>query len=236
MKNLIIILTIIGFVSCTPKDLENILNAGLGTESALSQSDIANGLKEALKIGISNGSDKLSLKDGYLKSIHKIVLPEQAQKLVQRLSNIPGFTNIEEILVAKINHAAENAAIKAKPIFVNAITSMTFEDATKILMGQDNAATNYLNNKTFNGLYTAFKPEIKTSLNKLGALDYWTDLVNAYNNIPFVEKMNPSLDDHITNKALIGLFSMVEKEELGIRKDVNKRVSDLLKKVFAKQD
>jgi hypothetical protein len=105
-----------------------------------------------------------------------------------------------------------------------------------ILMGEKNSATTFLNRTTSTQLYTEFNPVIVQSLDKFDARKYWSDAVNAYNKIPFVEKANPDLDDYVTKQALNGLFSMVEKEELNIRTNIAARTTDLLKKVFAKQD
>jgi hypothetical protein len=218
-------------------ELQNIAGTVLD-ENAVTSLDIANGLKEALEIGISKGSDVLSATDGYFKSQYKILLPEEARKVTDKLQNIPGFSQVEDIILEKINRGAEDAAIKAKPIFVDAIKQMTFQDATGILMGAQDAATQYLNKSTRTKLYGEFNPVIVNSLNKFNAIDYWADAVNAYNKIPFVEKMDPSvsLDQYVTEQALNGLFSMVEKEEIKIRTDLSARTSDLLRKVFAKQD
>ena len=152
------------------------------------------------------------------------------------MKNIPGFTEVESVILEKINRGAEDAAKRATPIFASAIKGMTFQDAMGILMGEKNAATTYLNNKTYTQLYQEFSPVITNSLDKFKARDYWADAVNAYNKIPFVEKANPDLGDYVTTEALKGLFSMVEKEELNIRKNVSARTSDLMRKVFAKQD
>lgn len=198
--------------------------------------EIASGLKEALTIGISKGSDLLSKEDGYYKSAYKILLPAEARKVTDRLKVVPGFSNVEEEILKRLNRAAEDAAKSAKPIFVDAIKKITFQDALNILMGEDNAATLYLKDNTYDGLYGAFQPEIVTSLNKFNAIEYWEKATTAYNKIPFVEKVNPRLDDYVTHEALGGLFAMVAKEEFAIRQDPAKRVSDLLKKVFAKQD
>lgn len=198
--------------------------------------EVALGLKEALTIGISKGSDALSKENGYYQSIYKILLPEEARKVTEKLKFIPGFSDVEEELVRRLNRAAEDAAVKAKPIFVSAIKGLTFEDAMQILLGPKDAATQYLHGKTYQGLYDAFQPEILNSLDKFNAIEYWEKAITAYNKIPLVEKVNPRLDDYVANEALEGLFGMVEKEELAIRSDPAKRVSDLLKKVFAKQD
>ena len=208
------------------------LSGGLEPTTA----EIGQGLKQALELGISEGATLLSQRDGYFKSQYKILLPAEARKVTDKLKFIPGFSDVENVVLEKLNRAAEDAAASAKPIFVNAIKEMTFEDALNILMGPDNAATQYLDLKTHDPLYNEFHPVIVTSLNKFNAIEYWADAVNAYNKIPLVEKVNPSLDQYVTEKALDGLFGMVAKKELQIRTDINSRTTDLLKKVFAKQD
>ena len=238
MRNFILpIAFMVTFVSCSPSQIQQVLDAALGEGGGITQTDAANGLKEALNQGISEGADRLSAVDGYLKSeLYKILLPEEAQSLVGKLKLIPGFSDFEQVAIEKINRAAEDAAKKAKPIFVDAIKGMTFGDAMDILLGPDDAATSYLHKSTYTPLYGEFKPVIVNSLNKYGALDYWADAVNAYNKLPFVKKQNPELDDYVTEKALFALFDMVEKEEKSIRTDVSKRTSDLLRRVFAAQD
>ncbi len=203
---------------------------------SLNQDEVGQGLKEALNKGVGEASDFLSKADGYYKSPYKILLPEEAQKVVKKLKMVPGFENVEANLTEKMNRAAEDAAVKAKPIFLSAIKSMTFEDAMNILMGNDDSATRYLESATFKQLYGEFMPIIQESLDKVGAREYWRTAVTAYNKLPLVEKTNPELDDHVNRKALNGLFGLVEKKEAGIRNDVSLRNSDLLKKVFAQQD
>jgi len=202
----------------------------------LTSLEIGNGLKEALNIGISKGADRLSVKDGFMKSAYKILLPDEVQKVTQRLSGIPGFDQAENKMLELLNRAAEDAATEAKPIFVKAIKEMTFQDATSILMGEKNAATQYLHRKTYSALESAFQPKVKTSLDRVKATEFWNKAANTYNKIPLVTKVNPDIDKYVTSKALVGLFGMVTKEELQIRNNVGSRTSDLLKKVFAKQD
>lgn len=211
--------------------------AGSMLESgALTNDQIGLGLKEALNVGISNGADKLSAKNGYLNSAYKILLPEEVRQVTSKLQNIPGFTNIESKMVELLNRGAEDAAKSAKPIFVSAIKQMSFTDAMDILMGADNSATSYLNRTTNSQLYQAFSPKIGNSLDKVNATKYWNDAISKYNKIPFINKVNPDLNDYVTQEALKGLFAMVEKKEKGIRHNVSERKTDLLKKVFAKQD
>ncbi len=209
-------------------------NNGIG---GLSNEDIGNGLKEALNNGVSKGVEKLSATDGYLKSaLYKILIPEDMRNVTSQLKHVPGFENIETDIMEKMNRGAEKAAVKAKPIFTKAITSLTFADAMNILMGSKDAATQYLNRTTNQPLYNEFKPIIQSSLSEVGATKYWSDAVNAYNQIPFVKKANPNLDDYVTKEALKGLFGMVAEKELEIRNNPAIRNTDLLRKVFAKQD
>lgn len=200
------------------------------------EAEIGQGLKEALNIGVSKGADSLSQVDGYFKSPYKILLPAEARKITSKLKNVPGFSDLENVILEKINRGAEDAAKKAKPIFVDAITSMTFGDALNILMGPNDAATQYLQQKTNEELYQAFSPVIVESLDKFQARKVWSDAVNVYNKIPLIDKANPDLGDYVTREALSGMFKMVAKEEQNIRKNLSARTSDLLRKVFAKQD
>ena len=234
MKYLSFILLPLFLLSCDPKDLQKVLDT-VGNVP-LSNADIAAGLKQALDKGVDQSVKTLATTDGYYASIYKILLPEEATKVIYKLKFIPGFTNLEEEAIKRINKAAEDAASKAGPIFLSAIKQMTFDDVMGILMGEKNAATQYLHNKTYTPLYNEFKPVMVSSLNKFGALDLWSDAINKYNSLPFVTKINPDLADHVSSKALVGLFSLVEKKELGIRTDISQRTTDLLQKVFAKQD
>jgi hypothetical protein len=218
--------------SCTASELQRLL----GSELPLTEAEAASGLKEALSLGIGKGSELLALKDGYYKSEYKILLPAEARKITEKLKVIPGFNNVEEIILERINRGAEDAAMKAKPIFLNAIKEMSFMDAMNILMGNQDAATRYLETATNEQLYQQFNPVIVESLDRLNARKYWADAVAAYNKIPFVDRANPDLDDYVTREALKGMFGMVAKEELNIRTNLGARTSELLKKVFAKQD
>ena len=215
-------------------ELQNLKLPVIGT--SLSVEEIANGLKEALNNGIGKGSDLLSQLDGYYKSPYKILLPVEATNVINKLKVVPGFNDLEANLTLRVNRAAELAAQKAKPIFVKAIKEMTFKDATNILMGADTSATGYLREHTYSPLYQEFQPIVLDALNEVHAADYWQTAVTAYNKIPFVKKTNPKLDDYVAEQALKGLFTMIAKEEVGIRKDISLRTSDLLKKVFGKQD
>jgi len=234
MKNIALFSLFLVTLSACNAQFDKLLKKVTGIE--LSSDDVASGLKEALTKGAVNGSEILSKPDGYLKSIYKIALPEDARQVCNKLRVVPGFSSIEEDVIERINRAAEHAAIKAKPIFVDAIKQMSIADAWNILKGDDNAATLYLIRTTRQALYDAFQPEIKQSMEEVGALQVWSTAVNRYNQIPLVKKANPDMSDHVTQKALDGLFKKIEEEEGNIRHNLSARTSDLLRKVFAKQD
>jgi len=208
----------------------------LAGEESLTSEEIGGGLKEALNIGVGEAVDFLSIEDGYYKSAYKILLPEEVQSVTNKLKAVPGFANVERDLIEKLNRAAEDAATKAKPIFISTIKQMTFQDAMNLLMGEKDAATRYLEKTTYDQLFAEFLPVIQESLDKVNARQYWRDCVTAYNKIPFVKKTNPELDDYVTKQGLSGMFQLVEVKELDIRENTASRSSDLLKKVFAKQD
>lgn len=202
----------------------------------LSETDIASGLKEALNNGVTKQVTKLMAEDGFYKNdAVKILLPEELQKVDKKLRQI-GMASLADEGIKLLNRAAEKAVGDATPIFVNAITGITFTDAKNILMGADNSATAYLQNSTNKPLYAKFSPTIKASLDEVGATAVWEKIINKYNSIPLVTKVNPDLTDYTTTKALEGVYKMIAVEEKDIRTNVKSRTSDLLKNVFAMQD
>jgi len=207
-----------------------------GEMGSLTDGEIGNGLKEALNVGVKKAVTNLSKEKGYLESPYKILIPEDARQVTNKLKAVPGFNDVEKKLVNKMNEAAEIAAKKATPIFVNAIKSMSIQDAKNILLGDKNAATLYLKSNTFKSLYAEFMPVVQGALDEVNARTYWSGAVKTYNKIPLTKDANPNLDDHVTRMALNGLFKEVEVKEKDIRANQSSRTSDLLKKVFSKQD
>lgn len=198
---------------------------------ANAQADIAAGLKEALTIGATKGAAALSSTDGFFKNAAlKILLPPEAAKIERTLRSVGMGRQVDEAILS-INRAAEDACKTAAPIFTNAIKQMTVTDAIGILKGADTAATAYLKRTTSAPLTSAFKPVIDSSLQKTDATKHWTSLVNAYNKFSF-QKLNPSLSDYVTEKALSGIYSQIALEEKNIRQNPAARATDLLKKVF----
>ena len=231
MKKILTFLFLLPFVSCA--ELQQIADQMPQTTGTF---DISNGLKEALNNGISKQVTKLTATDGFFKNeMVKILLPQELQKVDKALRDI-GLSSLADEGLKVLNRAAEDAVKEATPIFVDAVKGMSFNDARNILMGADNAATNYLQNTTSTALYSKFSPVVNNSFNKVGADKVWTDIITRYNKIPLVNKVNPDLTDYVTNKAMEGVFTMISVEEKNIRTDINARTSDLLKRVFAMQD
>jgi len=230
-------LLVLSLSACTTAQINQTIgevNKAMGgtAEKPLTTAEVGEGLKEALINGISKGSDQVSQLDGYFKNPEiKIPFPPEVQKVEKTLRDL-GLGSEVDKFVMTLNRGAEDAAKGAKPIFVNAIKSMTIQDAWAILKGEDNAATEYLRRTTSAQLKDAFKPVIQNSLNKVNATKYYGELVTRYNKIPLVEKVNPNLDDYATDKAIEGLFTMIAKEEKNIRKDPVARTTELLKRVF----
>jgi hypothetical protein len=197
----------------------------------LSTEDIAAGLKEALSVGAQRGSDKLSAADGFFKNAAlKILMPAEAKKVEETLRGIGMGKQVDQAILA-MNRAAEDATKSAAPIFVNAVKSMTIDDAMGILKGGDNAATNYLKGKTTPQLTEAFRPVIEQSLQKVDATKYWNTIFSNYNRVA-KDKINPDLPAYVTEKALAGIFMQLADEEKSIRQNPAARTTELLKKVF----
>ena len=200
---------------------------------SITEGEAAQALRDALDNGAKNSVNVVSVADGYFKSPEiKIPFPPDAKKVEDKLREL-GMDKKVDDAVLSINRAAEDAANAAKPIFVDAIKKMTVKDALNIVKGKDDEGTEYLRRTTGETLYGLFKPSIKTSLDKVNATKHWSTVMNAYNKIPFVEKVNPDLEDYVTRLALKGLFKMIAKEEKKIRDNPLARVTDMLKKVFS---
>jgi hypothetical protein len=211
--------------------------------SGPSQDEIISGLKEALSISTDTSVVTLNKANGYFSNAAiKILLPPEAQKIESTLRSVPGIGNaLVDELILKMNKAAEQAAVKAGPIFKDAIMKITFADVMNILNGPEDAATKYLKDNTYTQLQGAFQPPIEDALKSVGAQQAWNTVMTTYNNynnfIPGTTDIPDNLASHCTTKALDGLFLIVAQEEAKIRKNIGHQVTDLLKKVFGpKQD
>ena len=205
------------------------------SDEGLTEKEIINGLKEALEIGTAEAVQVVSKVNGYYQNPDiRIPLPDDVQK-AEKYMRLAGFGDLVEDFELSMNRAAEQAAPQAKPIFLDAIKQMTFDDARDILNGADNSATLYFEEKTSARLGEVFKPIVGRSMEKVGVTSTYRDLNEKVRSMPFIDSFSFDLDQYVTDKSLDGLFVMLAAEEKKIREDPAARVTDLLQKVFANQ-
>jgi len=205
------------------------------TTPQLTNTEVISGLKEALNVGIKNSVNLTSVTDGFLgNAAIRLPFPEDALKVKQKALDW-GLSGQVDKFETTLNRAAEEATKEALPIFVDAITNMSISDGFTILNGGDGAATKFLKDQTTAKLVTAFSPKVEAAIAKVKLTEYWNPIITKYNSAMTLtggEKLNPDLNKYVTEKAIAGLFLMVEQEENKIRKDPMARVSDILQKVF----
>jgi len=246
MKKLVVLIVV--FLCVSSVGMTQILKRLLDVTKSKgpTQSEIVEGLKEALSVGTDTAVSHLSSINGYYKDkLVKILLPKEADVILDNINKIPEGENLVNKVILSINRAAEDASKEAAPIFKSSITSMTISDAVGILKGSDNAATEYLRKTTYNQLMSLYSPQIKTSINKdlvgnISTADAWNNLIASWNK--FANSMlgrfggykpvNINLEEYLTQKALDGLFVKIAIEEKQIRKDPVARVTAILKKIF----
>lgn len=205
----------------------------VGTGGEVTEAEAGEGIKDALAQGLVKAVLQLNKEDGFFKdALYKILMPPDAKKIENTLRDL-GMNKMVDKAILQINRAAEDAAGYAKPIFVDAIKSMTLTDAIGLVRNGDTSATHFFREKTTEKLVAAFQPVIKTSLDKVEATKYYADVINTYNNFPTTfKKLNPDLPGFVTAKATDALFDLVAKEEVNIRQNIAARTTELLRKVF----
>ena len=234
IRKVLVFLLVLNLTACA--ELQQVVNQLPQGSIGIGNDEIASGLRQALDFGIEKQVSKLTQTDGFYKNdLVKILLPTKLQKVDKGLRDI-GLSKLADEGLKALNRAAEDAVKEATPIFVDAVKGITFADAKNILIGNDDAATQYLNGKTQTALYAKFNPVIKNSFSKVGADKIWSNLINKYNSIPLTADVNPDLTDYVTTEALKGVYTMIAVEEKEIRTNFSSRTTDLLRKVFALQD
>jgi len=206
----------------------------LAQAPGLSDARVASGLKEALQVGTQNAVSLTGRPDGYFKNAAiKILMPSQLQPVEKELRAVGYGPQVDELILS-MNRAAERAAPAAKPIFLDAITAMSFDDARKILTGSQTAATEYFKGKTSEKLTVAFQPVAAHTMNEVGVTRQYKELMGQAQSIPFLKAQAFDLDRYVVAKSLDGLFYVLGQEEQKIRTNPAARASDLLKQVFGK--
>lgn len=200
---------------------------------SVSETEASQGIKEALAQGVTKSVLQLNKQDGFFKDeFYKILLPPDAQKVESALRTI-GLGSLVDKAILQINRGAEDAAGQATPIFVDAIKSMSVQDAIGLVKNGDTSATHFFREKTTSQLQAAFLPVIKNSLDQVSATKYYGDIINKYNSLPTTfKKINPDLAGFVTEKTTLAVFDLVSKEEKNIRTNMAARTTAILKKVF----
>ena len=225
--------------SCTEQQILGTMDAMKnGGAAPLSNAEVISGLKEALTTGTQRSVNIASVVDGFnANTAIRIPFPQEAIKVKNTLLDI-GLKKPVEDFELTLNRAAEEAAKEAVPVFVDAITSMTIADGFAILKGGENAATNYLKEKTTAALMAKFRPKVEAATQKVALTNYWKPLADAYNMATILtggKAVEPDLNGYVTQKAADGLFLLLANEEKKIRQDPLARTTDLLRRVFAQQ-
>jgi len=233
MRRILLCVCFISVTSCA--ELQQVVNQ-LPQGQPIGNAEIAEGLKQALNQGIDKQVSTLALEDGFFRNeLVKILLPEELRKVDKTLRDI-GLGKLADEGLKIMNRAAEDAVSEAVPVFADAVKGITFADAKTILLGQDDAATQYLQQNTEEKLLARFTPIIQNSFEKVGADKVWNSIITKYNQIPLTGNVNPNLTEYVTQEALNGVYTMIELEEKKIRTSFASRSTNLLKRVFALQD
>jgi Protein of unknown function (DUF4197) len=237
MKRPLLLLSFSLLLSCSPQDMQNVLNSFPST-TPLSNDEVVSGLKEALRLGAERSVEKASVADGFWSDGRiRIPFPQEAIKVKNTLMDI-GMKKPVEDFERTLNKAAEQAAKEAVPVFVDAITSTSIQDGFNLLRGGENAATNFLREKTSDALRAKFAPVVANATQQVALTSYWTPVANAYNTASILtggKAVDPDLNAYVTAKAMDGLFLLLAEEEKRIRLDPAARATALLQKVFAQQ-
>lgn len=220
------------------KILTDVLNGAAGavtgaTTGTPTNLQMENGMRDALNQCLKNGAGIVSLKDGFFRNLAiKILFPQEARQVEAALRNL-GLGSICDQAILKFNRAAEDASKKATPIFTDALKKITITDVVNILLGPNNAATNYFKNNTQTQLVSSFSPVVNTSLSSVGATQAWSIVTTKYNKLPLVKPVNTNLGQYVTGKAIDGLFYVIAQEEVKVRQNISNRTTPIMRDIFA---
>ncbi len=250
-KTIFFAIICLSFVSCSQlMQVANQLGTTAGSALPVTNAENISGLKSSLNIGIEQAVSNLGVQDGFYKDAAlKLLLPKEAQSIVDNIRLVPGGQALVDKAVLSLNRSAEDAVKEATPIFKNAILNMSLTDGVGILFGGNNAATEFLRKNTYSQLQAAFAPKVRASLSKplvanVSTTETWNTLSSGFNSIAKspvgavagLKQVNVSLENYVTEKALDALFLKVAEEEKNIRTNPTARASDLLKRVFGQLD
>ncbi len=204
-----------------------------GGVASLGTDQIADALREALRVGAGNVVGQLGAVDGFNldPSVH-IPLPDELDKARTLLARVGLESSLTDLEV-QLNRAAEVATSNAGELFVDAISQMTLEDVRDILQGPDDAATRYFRSTMGVQLADRMTPVVSDSLQEVGAARLYEQTVGRYNDLPLVPPIEANLTSHVVNLGIDGIFLYLAQEEAAIRAEPAARTTELLRTVFS---
>lgn len=212
--------------------LKNVLGGNDSETPALSQDDIAGGLKEALRVGTNSVVDRLGEPGGFnLDPAIHIPLPDALDRARAVLARVGMDSSLAD-LETRLNRAAEIATPKARTLFLDAIGELTLDDVMAIYNGPEDAATSYFRSKMAAPLAADMTPVVEQSLSEAGTVQTFNDIMDRYHAIPFAPKVDADLNSYVVSKGIDGIFFYLAREEAAIRADPAKRTTELLRRVF----
>ena len=198
----------------------------------ISNRDAVNGLKDALTRGSHAAVARLGVENGFFGNERvKIPLPPSLRRVEAVMRSI-GMDRHADELVLRMNRAAEAAVPEARSLLVDAVKTMSVQDAKGILTGGENAATQYFKRTTSEPLAKRFQPIIRKAMQKVKLAEKYDEIAASGAKLGLVKEQDAQLEDYVTRKALDGLFVVIAEEEKKIRQDPTGTASAIIKKVF----
>ena len=211
------------------------VSCGLAQKAtSLSSAQASSGLKEALSRGVTTAISETGKPGGYENNpLIKIGMPDRLKSVEKGLRMIGMGSQVDKF-EHSMNAAAEQAAPAAKNILMQALKSMTFDDAMKILTGGNTAGTEYFKRTTSAQVSDAFRPIVVKAMASNGVTDEFDGLMKSASQMPFVKAQSLDINNYVLEKSVDGLFTMMGEQEKQIRSNPAARVTPLLKAVFGK--
>ena len=212
------------------------------TLASLTPDELTSSVKELLTSGMSSAVASLGQTGGFAtNSAATIPLPGKLQAMAEAL-NLSGHSQTVSNFLASMNQAAASVVPSAAPAITDSIQNLTVTNASSILAGPDDAATEYLRRTSETNLYTKLYPMVQQSTVKAGVTAQYKDLLAQYQAVNklgslfgsknTVNFQTQDVDAFITQKTLDGMFNTAANQERHIRTN-SVGQSALLQKVFA---
>ncbi|MBC7701694.1 MAG: DUF4197 domain-containing protein [Massilia sp.] len=212
----------------------SLLASSSARAAAFSQADASGAVCAALERGADIAVKQLGQVNGFMGNDKiRIPLPEVMEKAAPLLRAMGRGQQMDDLINA-MNHAAENAVSLALPLLRNAIKGMSVQDARQILSGGEHAVTDFFAAKTREPLAVQFTPLVNKAVEKLSLAKRYNELAGQVSSMGLIKgKQAATVQQHVTTKALDGLYFVIGEEERRIRNDPVGTGSALLKKVFS---